>query len=54
MKGMTYFDRNGFSINEGAGPANIHMSWTWQSFTFYIYVGGLRFSFIISYGSARP
>jgi hypothetical protein len=27
MKGHTHFSRNGFTINEGAGPAGISIKW---------------------------
>lgn len=49
MKGMTYFTKTGFSINEGAGPANIHISWLWPShlFFFYIFIWRFRFHFMI-------
>jgi hypothetical protein len=46
---VTYFRRWGFSINEGGGPANIHMQWNRGAFRFffYVYVLGLRWSFCI-------
>lgn len=46
MRGITYFRCNGFSINEGSGPVNIHMSWCRYGlrFFFYIYFFGLQFS----------
>lgn len=42
MKGITYFSRHGFSINEGSGPINIHVSWRWPWIGFYVFVLGWR------------
>jgi hypothetical protein len=49
MSGLTYFAPWGFSVNEGAGPANIHAQWNRGAFRFlfYVYVLGLRWSFCI-------
>lgn len=46
MTGYTYFRRNGFSINEGAGPVNVHASWDrdWCRLFVYVYAFGLRWS----------
>lgn len=45
---LTYFRRWGFSINEGAGPVNVHAQWNrdWCYLFFYLYVLGARFSFV--------
>ena len=55
-KGMTYFHRDGFSINEGGTPFNCHVSWAiWpvendalgeiefkRIWHFYVYIFGFR------------
>lgn len=38
FKGITYFNRHGFSINEGEGPINIHVSWFQGGYIFYFYL----------------
>ncbi len=38
MKGVTYFKWWGFSINEGKGPFNIHISWFKHDYRFYVYI----------------
>lgn len=40
-RGLTYFKEWGFSINEGAGPVNVHASWYAGLFV-YVYFFGLR------------
>jgi len=34
----TYFEMRGFSVNEGNGPANIHVSWLRRHHWFFIYI----------------
>lgn len=41
MKGLTYFKRWGFSINEGVFP-NIHMTWGNGLFVYIALTGTLR------------
>lgn len=43
MKGLTYFKKWGFSVNEGAGPINLHMSW-YDGLFVYVYLFGWRWS----------
>ena len=49
MKGATYLRRWGFSINEGAGPVNVHLRW-WPCafcwFSFWLSLWGLQVSVI--------
>ena len=45
MKGLTYFRKWGFSINEGGTPINIHMQWN-NKFGFYLYFFGKRIVFV--------
>ena len=45
MKGLTYFRKWGFSINEGGTPINIHMQWK-NKFGFYLYFFGKRIVFV--------
>ena len=35
---VTYLTWWGFSINEGGGPVNIHMSWIRSGYWFYFYI----------------
>ena len=36
---ITYFEKWGFSINEGGGPVNIHISWNCpHKFYFYLFI----------------
>lgn len=44
IRGVTYFRRWGFSINEGAGPLNIHVRWGRGQIGFYVYALGKRWS----------
>ena len=52
MRGCTYFRRWGFSINEGSGPVNVHMSWAWPKhrlgewFFFYLFAFGRKWSYL--------
>lgn len=43
MKGVTYFNRHAFSVNEGGTPINFHFRWS-GGFFIYLYFFGRRFS----------
>jgi hypothetical protein len=53
MKGITYFQKWAFSINEGAGPANIHMSINQLGWLFNVYVSILRWELVFYVGNKK-